>query len=317
MPANSARGPAGSTGGPAGEVRLMQRLAQQVWAAKPETLNTGATVGELAWEWGSGHATHATGWRQRVWLAGDDPVAWGWVYPPERIRVSAGEWALSDTTLVWQVHPEQPALLGEVLAWFDGEAGGAPQVTAARAGDTQALHRLAGHGYAHDPGAPWFRLNVLPLAGLAEQGLPPGFSFVTGAGADPALAVAAHRAAWAPSAFTGDDLAGVRSTWPYRAGLAGFVRAPGGRLAASALAWYDEATGTAELEPVGTDPKFRRLGLGRAVSLFALQQARAAGAALALVSCRGDDRYPVPARLYRSIGFAELSRDVVVRKQPG
>ncbi len=295
----------------------MQRLAQLAWAAKPEKVNSGATVGELAWEWGSGRAAHAAGWRQRVWLADGEPVAWGWVYPPERTRVSGAEWTLSDTTLVWQVHPERPALLGEVLAWFDGEAGGAPRVTAARAGDTQALDQLAGHGYAPDPGAPWFRLNVLPLAGLAEPGLPPGYSFVSGAVADLTLAATAHRAAWAPSAFTADDLAGVRSTWPYRADLAGFVRAPGGRLAATALAWYDPATGTAELEPVGTCPEFRRLGLGRAVSLFALQQARAAGATLGLVSCRGDDRYPIPARLYRSIGFTELSRDMVVRKQPG
>jgi GNAT superfamily N-acetyltransferase len=292
----------------------MQRLAQQVWRARRETLNTGATVGELAWEWGAGRAAHASGWRQRVWLAGGDPVAWGWVYPPELIRLSATEWRLTDTTLTWQVAPAHPALLDEVLDWFDDEAGGAPQVTAARAEDAQALRLLTRRGYAPDPAAPWFRLNVMPLSGLAEPELPPGFSFVTGAGAGPAPAVDVHRAAWAPSEFTGDDLAEVRSTWPYRADLAGYVRVPGGRLAASALAWYDEATGTAELEPVGTAPGFRRLGLARAVSLFALGQARAAGASLGLVSCRGDSHYPVPARLYESMGFAGLSRDVVVRK---
>jgi hypothetical protein len=37
----------------------MQRLAQQVWLARRETLNTGATVGELAWEWGAGRAAQA------------------------------------------------------------------------------------------------------------------------------------------------------------------------------------------------------------------------------------------------------------------
>jgi GNAT superfamily N-acetyltransferase len=301
----------------AGCLRLMQRLAQQVWLAHRETVNSGATVGQLAWEWGSGRAARAASWRQRVWLADGDPVAWGWVYPPEQIRVSASEWALSDTSLVWQVHPERTALLDDVLTWFDDQADGAPQVTAARAGDVQALGRLRRRGYRHDPAAPWFRLNDRGLGELALPGLPPGFRLVTGATADPALAVAAHRAAWAPSAFTGGDLAEVRSIWPYRADLAAFVQAPGGQLAASALAWYDEVAGTAELEPVGTDPAFRRLGLGRAVSLFALHQARAAGATRAIVSCRGDDRYPVPGRLYRSLGFTELSRDVVMRRRPG
>jgi ribosomal protein S18 acetylase RimI-like enzyme len=41
-------------------------------------------------------------------------------------------------------------------------------------------------------------------------------------------------------------------------------------LVASALVWYDETNWTAELEPVGTDPAYRRQGLGRAVSMFGL-----------------------------------------------
>jgi len=241
-------------------------------------------------------------------------VAWGWISAPERIRVSAGEWALSDTSLAWQVAPGRPALLAEVLRWFDARAGGAPQTTTARAGDAQALDELGQAGYARDHGAPWFQLNTRALDGLAEPGLPPGFRFLTAAQADPALVVAAHRAAWHPSAFTADSLNAVRSTWPYRDDLAVFVQAPDGRLVASALAWYDDVTRTAELEPVGTDPGFRRQGLGRAVSLFGLRQAREAGAAEAIVSCRGDERYPVPRRLYRSAGFTELSRDLVFRK---
>lgn len=60
--------------------------------------------------------------------------------------------------------------------------------------------------------------------------------------------------------------------------------------------------------------RYRRQGLGRAVSVFGLHQARASGATDAVVSCRGDENYPVPRRLYGSIAFGELTRDVVFAK---
>src|SRR5208282_4362137 len=122
----------GSEPAPGDHLRQMQRLAQQAWLDRPGTVNSGATVGELAWGWGSGRGQQAAGWTQRVWLENGDAVAWGWISAPERIRVSAGEWALSDTSLAWQVAPGRPALLAEVLRWFDARAGGAPQTTTAR-----------------------------------------------------------------------------------------------------------------------------------------------------------------------------------------
>jgi hypothetical protein len=90
--------------------------------------------------------------------------------------------------------------------------------------------------------------------------------------------------------------------------------APDGSLACSVLAWYDEGAG--ELEPVGTHPSRRRLGLAAATSLFALRKLSGLGATTAAVQCRGDDAYPVPKRLYESIGFAELTRDWVFRNSP-
>jgi ribosomal protein S18 acetylase RimI-like enzyme len=57
-------------------------------------------------------------------------------------------------------------------------------------------------------------------------------------------------------------------------------------------------------EPACT-PGHRRLGLGRAVNLFALERLREEGAQLALVACRGDDAYPIPRKLYESVGFGE------------
>jgi ribosomal protein S18 acetylase RimI-like enzyme len=296
------------------ELRAMQQLAQAVWTADPAMMNTGASVGELAWSWGAGRRLHATEWRHRLWFDGDLIAAWGWFSAPEMIRVADDRWELSPTSLVWQVHPDHPELLDDVLEWFDHEAGGAHRCVTARAADRGAIERLGRHGYLHDPGAPWSQLNRRPLRELEAPVLPAGFRLRTGVEVDPAAAVAVERAAWHPSQFTLESLLDVRSTWPYHDDLAVFVQAPAGMLVASALEWYDEINRTAELEPVGTDPGYRRLGLGRAVSVFGLHQARASGATDAVVSCRGDENYPVPRRLYGSIGFGELTRDLVFAK---
>jgi ribosomal protein S18 acetylase RimI-like enzyme len=57
----------------------------------------------------------------------------------------------------------------------------------------------------------------------------------------------------------------------------------------------------------------RRLGLGRAVGLYALRRLRELGASSALVACRGDEAYPIPAKLYEAIGFREVSRSLAYR----
>ena len=109
--------------------------------------------------------------------------------------------------------------------------------------------------------------------------------------------------------------ASVRAAWPYRQDLDCVVEAPDGSIAAYALAWLDEANGVGELEPVGTHEAHQRRGLGRAVNLFALQRLRDAGATLALVACRGDAAYPIPRRLYESVGFREQYRTLAFRRR--
>ena len=87
-----------------------------------------------------------------------------------------------------------------------------------------------------------------------------------------------------------------------------------GSLAASALGWYDEVNRVGLLEPVGTDPRHARKGLGAAVSLACLGAMRDAGANLAVVCPRGDDAYPVPRALYHHIGFRDGGRTVTYRR---
>jgi len=63
-------------------------------------------------------------------------------------------------------------------------------------------------------------------------------------------------------------------------------------MAASTIMWLDEASRTAEFEPVGTHPGYRRLGLGTAMLLHGTHLARAAGATHMTVACLGAPGHP-------------------------
>ncbi|MGH3305935.1 MAG: GNAT family N-acetyltransferase, partial [Streptosporangiaceae bacterium] len=143
---------------------------------------------------------------------------------------------------------------------------------------------------------------------------PDGFRFRTADEAGPRAAVRAHVDAWAPSAYTAESYEGVRRTAGYRGDLHVLVQAPDGTMAASTIMWLDEANKTAEFEPVGTHPDYRRLGLGRAMLLHGMHLARAAGATHATVACPGAPGHPRARGLYHSVGFRELTRDAPLIK---
>jgi ribosomal protein S18 acetylase RimI-like enzyme len=87
------------------------------------------------------------------------------------------------------------------------------------------------------------------------------------------------------------------------------VEAPDGRLVSYYLAWLDPDNRVGEFEPVGTHPEFRRLGLGSAVSRFALRRLAEEDATRAVVDAVADDpANPGAKALYESIGFVETSR---------
>ena len=85
-------------------------------------------------------------------------------------------------------------------------------------------------------------------------------------------------------------------------------------MAASTIMWLDEANKTAQFEPVGTHPGYRRLGLGRAMLLHGMHLARAAGATHMTVACLGAPGHPQARGLYYSVGFREFTRDAPLIK---
>lgn len=275
----------------------MQELAQRIWRVAPRHLDM--TVAELAYQGGMGASNTADASRHRLWRSDGRCHAWGWYFPPG--------------TLEWAVEPTSKHLLPDVLDWFEAEAGDAGSfATSVRDADSEAQALLRERGYVEDPEHSWIALNSRTLEQIEAPRLPDGYVHRTVADYDGDLAkrVRVHQRSWAElgTRVSLETYPGVMSTWPYRPDLDFVLEADDGAPASFALGWYDEANRTAELEPLGTDPAYRRRGLGRALLLLALGRFRDVGATTALVASRGDCAHPLPRILYRSVGFRELSR---------
>jgi GNAT superfamily N-acetyltransferase len=184
-----------------------------------------------------------------------------------------------------------------------------------QAADDFALERWAARGYETDQAetgdtGSWTQLNERDLTDLEQPVLPGGFRFRNADEGGPEAAVLAHLDAWHPSTYSAQAYEGVRRTPAYRGDLHVLLEAPDGTMAASAIMWLDEANKTAEFEPVGTHPDYRRRGLGRALLLHGMHLARDAGASHMTVACLGAPGHPRARGLYYSVGFRKFSWDV-------
>lgn len=298
----------------AADVRLMQRLAQRVAGTRLDLLNSDASCGELAWNWGRSHAAHNASWPRRLWFAGDDLVAWGWAQLPHRVRRRDGSVKdVTDANLVFQVHPDHAALIDEVIDWYEGVAAGVERSVIVQAADEFGSARWIARGYRPESDSDsWTQLNIRDLHDIENPLLPKGFRFRNADEAGPAAVVAAHVDAWPLSSYTVEAYADLRATPPYRGDLHVLIEAPDGTMAASAVMWLDEVNKTAEFEPVGTHPGHRRQGLGRALLLHGMQVARDAGATQMTVACLGAAEHPGARGLYYGVGFRYFSRDILL-----
>jgi GNAT superfamily N-acetyltransferase len=181
---------------------------------------------------------------------------------------------------------------------------------------------------ARDSGArevpgPYFLMQHRLLHSGPDIPLPTGYRVVRADVAGDDARVGVHRSAWAPARIkrllgitpTGDEppsafdharYRALKRVSIYRPELDLVVLAPDGAPAAYALGWL--AGAGLLIEPVGTAPAHARRGLSAAVCTALLRAATELGATQAVVGPRGDDAYPVPRRLYESIGFSTVDR---------
>jgi predicted N-acetyltransferase YhbS len=244
-------------------------------------------IGDLAW-WNR-EPERLT----RLWREDAEPVAWGWLSPPDELEFA--------------VCPDRRDLHDQVLAWCEETAGPGAVSTWMLESDETGTAALARRGYRQADGAFFVHL-ARSLDELATAELPPsyGLAHVRGPGDIPRR-VAVQRAAFV-STMTEAKYRRLLATWPYRPELDVVVETDGGEHAAFCLAWLDEDNAVGALEPVGTHPAHARRGLATAVCLEALRRLRELGARVAVVYARGDDEYPAPLRLYRSLGFEPCGR---------
>jgi GNAT superfamily N-acetyltransferase len=136
--------------------------------------------------------------------------------------------------------------------------------------------------------------------------------------------VEVHRTAWRPAAQPWDDgrridptaessfthaaYEAVRRTWLYDPELDLVAVAPDGTLAGCCIVWQDEATGFAEIEPLGVTPKHRGRGVAGAMCIDAARRVAERGGAQLFINTGPRDEYPAPTAAYRKVGFKVVER---------
>lgn len=221
-------------------------------------------------------------------------------------------WAESDDWLELEVDPAHPAVAEEIIDWFE-EWSDAPSQSVMLMEDDVAEHACEAAGFVPDKSAPFFRHHVLDLAALQPVPMVEGYHFRHIELDEGRPRAACHAAAWSDlgaSDVTAESYEELMAAWPYRVDLDWVAIDREGHMVASALVWLDPSTSVALVEPVGCVPQHRGRGLAGAVTLAALHAAAGVGARSAMVIPRGDDGYPGPMRLYRSLGFRPGARTV-------
>lgn len=266
--------------------RAMQELARHLWGTSGRW-----HIGDIAYGRFQ-HLGREADWPTRIWADSDDVTGWGWAELPSDLSFQAAD----------------PETADAVLKWFASVATGDELTVTVSETEPMLIDALARAGY-REAGGPFFvRMSRNPVD-VAEPVLPEGFRArpLTGP-PDAGPRAAVHRTAFEGSRVTQESYRQVMAAWPYRPELDWIIEAPDGSFASYATTWLDDVHRVGLFEPVGTDPRFRRLGLARAVCAYALRALAETGAREAVVWPRGDADYPIPKRLYGSLGFVEGPR---------
>ncbi len=284
-----------------GDLRAMESLAAEAWALHGPRVE--CTPGDLDWRMFRNEAVNPER-SVRLWERGDGTlVGFAWLYPNGYLDLL--------------VHPRSlcAAVVPGMLAWAEeqiryvsiGSDEAAPALIAwSLASDHPLVEALELCGYAKTDGCYLHTLRPLD-AEVSPVPLPPGYSVRAVHPDERSAKAAVHRAAFGTERLTEAAWSRVMATPYYRPELDVVAVAPDGALAAFALGWLDPRNEVGVLEPVGTAPSHRRLGLARAVCQEAVRRMQLAGARSALV-CPYEGA-PDTVTLYASLGFATIDRN--------
>ena len=278
------------------DLRAMQEMASRLWSPTSRF-----HPGQLAW----------SRYYRPVDPAGLDDGEAISVWSDDGLTVGFG-WAESPDWLELQVDPGRPDVAEELVEWFEEVSDAEEQSALVMEGDV-AEQSLAAAGFVPRRDAWWFTHHTMALADLPRVPTVEGYRFRHVEPHEVVERAAVHAGAWSdvgPSQVDETAYRQLMGAWPYRPDLDWVAVDEGGAMVASVIVWLDPATGVGLVEPVGCVPAHRGRGLAGAVTLAALHHLRSVGGTVAQVSPRGDDDYPGPQRLYRSLGFRPTARTV-------
>ncbi len=275
----------------------MQSLTQRLWSPHQRL-----HIGDLAWARFSIPGAEEA-FRTSLWEDDGRVVAWGWIEMPGYLD--------------FLVDPRCPDLVPEVLDWFETTASGAELACMVMEDEEDVREDLEARGFTPQVDGPFFRRHIRDLTDLPNVDLPDGFTISAVTDRDADRRAAAHRLGWSDfgSRISAESYAHLMQAYPYRSETDLVVVGPNGDWVASALGWYDEVHHVGLVEPVSCAPTYRGRGLARAVDVALLHVFRDLGGVASVILPRGDDDYPAPGRLYRSIGYQTGSRTVLYSRQ--
>jgi ribosomal protein S18 acetylase RimI-like enzyme len=270
-------------------------------------------IGDLSW-WMFYTDHDETHWSRHIclWEQGERVVGWSLLDP---------DWSSFDVYLL-------PELCGsrqedEVLDWTIQQAAdnaliqGSPFIRTVWVSeyDQDRIDLLTARGFVPDEDFMW--CMECPLAGpLPEIPLPDNFRIrsLQGESEVQLRAAASHAAFGSARPF--------ETYWPryqrfmhspvYNPNFDLVIEAPDGSLAAFCVIWPDPVNHVGLFEPVGTQPQFQRLGLGRGIVMAGLRRLQACGMARAMVCVESSN--PGALKLYQAAGFTKRHKLHTYRK---
>ncbi len=230
-------------------------------------------------------------------------------------------WQANWATLDYFVRPGmyQAVVESAIFAWaderfreLDQERGWQlPYWVDFREDDQERRQAAEAHGFVLDDDYSYIQLQHSLAGPLTEAAIPSGFVLRPLAGAHEANAyVELHRAAFQSTSMTLDWRLRTLQMPQYQPDLDLVAVAPDGELAGFCVGWFDDQRYIGQVEPVGVDPRFQRMGLGRALLVEELHRFKAHHASYALVETPSTDHTALST--YSSVGFQPFQ--TIIRK---
>lgn len=252
-------------------------------------------------------------------------IGWGQLAIPEHGETVAGRFWM-------RIHPvvRSRGLESEIMAWVERRVHEVAQLrqkpaqllTGARDDQGDRLRLLSEWGFT--PTRYFFTMRRSLELPIEQPQLPPGFTmrhFQPGPDDEEWIELGnlAFREHWNHHDSTGEDLQYELAAPHVRPDLYQLALAPDGTFAAycqcEIMQEQNERSGRAEgfVLGLGTHPRFRKLGLGRALLLNGLQQLKAAGMSSALISVDAENASGA-LKLYESVGFRTFETWIMLHK---